>query len=60
MELDLVAVRAELKVWEKSFKAREGRDPSKADIKANPDIGQSFGLADWGRAFCCLLTRRLS
>lgn len=38
----LVAIRAELKAWEKSFKARQGREPSKADIKANPDIGQSM------------------
>ena len=39
---NLVAIRAELKAWEKSFKARQGREPSKTDIKANPDIGQSL------------------
>jgi hypothetical protein len=34
------AVRAELKQWEKSFKAREGRAPGKADIKADAAIGE--------------------
>lgn len=39
--MDLTLVKAELKSWERDFKSTNGRDPSKADIKAVPEIGQS-------------------
>jgi hypothetical protein len=35
----LSQLKAKLKTWERQFKAMEGRPPSKADIKANPEIG---------------------
>jgi len=37
--MDLTLVKAELKAWEREFKSKHGRDPSKADIKAVPEIG---------------------
>lgn len=36
---DLVTLKSKLKTWEKQFRAIEGREPSKTDIKANPEIG---------------------
>ena len=39
--MDLTLVKAELKAWERAFKSTNGRDPSKADIKDVPEIGQS-------------------
>lgn len=37
--VDLVAIRAELKSWERSFRTSHGREPGKDDIKAEPEIG---------------------
>ncbi|WVR03833.1 hypothetical protein IAU60_000830 [Kwoniella sp. DSM 27419] len=43
--MDLVAVKATVKAWEKAFRAREGRDPTKEDIKRDPgDIAQHYAL----------------
>lgn len=33
------SVRAEIKSWERQFKAENGREPSVQDIKDNPSIG---------------------
>lgn len=38
--MDLSTVKTELKTWERQFKSKNGREPTKADIKANPDIGK--------------------
>jgi len=38
---DLVALKADLKSWEKEFKLKTGREARKEDIKAVPEIGQS-------------------
>jgi hypothetical protein len=49
---ELAQVRAEIKTWERSFRAENGRDPSRDDIKAVPEISQyhspprSFHYAD--------------
>ncbi|WVW80068.1 hypothetical protein I302_102041 [Kwoniella bestiolae CBS 10118] len=43
--MDLPTVKAAVKSWEKSFKAREGRNPTKEDIKADPsDIASQYAL----------------
>lgn len=34
-------LKAELKAFERDFKAKNGRAPGKADIKAQPEIGES-------------------
>ncbi|KAG6817713.1 hypothetical protein H0H87_004504 [Tephrocybe sp. NHM501043] len=41
---DLSSVRAEVKAWERSFKAANGRDPSIQDIKELPDIAAKYKL----------------
>lgn len=40
--MDLAALKAELKCWEKSFKAKHGAKPQKEDVRANPHIGMGF------------------
>jgi hypothetical protein len=35
---DLGAIKADLKTWERAFKATHGREPRKDDIKADADI----------------------
>lgn len=42
LSLNMLAVRAEIKLWEKAFRAANGRDPTVDDIRAQPDIGSSF------------------
>lgn len=37
--MDLAAIKADLKAWERDFKSEHGREPTKADIKAVPAIG---------------------
>jgi hypothetical protein len=37
--MDVAALRAEIKAWERDFKADNGRDPAIQDIKDRPDIG---------------------
>lgn len=37
----MLAVRAEIKLWEKAFRAANGRDPTADDIRAQPSIGMS-------------------
>lgn len=37
---DLVALKADLKSWERDFKLKNGREAKKEDIKAVPKIGQ--------------------
>ncbi|OCF39065.1 hypothetical protein I317_07135 [Kwoniella heveanensis CBS 569] len=42
---DLATVKAAVKSWEKSFRSREGRDPTKDDIKRDPgDIAKQYAL----------------
>jgi hypothetical protein len=38
---DLPSLRAEIKNWERTFKATEGRNPSVDDIKKLPHIGST-------------------
>lgn len=38
---DLATIKADLKAWERTFKAKNGREPKKDDIKLDPDIGTS-------------------
>lgn len=38
---DLAKTKAELKAWERAFKAKNGREPKKDDIKLDPAIGTS-------------------
>lgn len=35
-------LRAELKSWERAFERENGRKPSAADVKANPDISTKY------------------
>ncbi|KAH8119943.1 hypothetical protein DFH11DRAFT_19506 [Phellopilus nigrolimitatus] len=42
--MDVASVRAEIKTWERAFKAGKGRDPSIEDIKAHPDIAAKYKL----------------
>ncbi|OCF57991.1 hypothetical protein L486_04018 [Kwoniella mangroviensis CBS 10435] len=43
--MDLPTVKAAVKSWEKSFRSREGRDPTKEDIKRDPgDIASQYAL----------------
>lgn len=37
--MDVSAIRAEIKAWEREFKALHGRDPTIQEIKDRPDIG---------------------
>jgi hypothetical protein len=37
---DLKVVKAQVKSWERSFKAEHNKLPTKADIKAVPEIGE--------------------
>ncbi len=37
---DLAQVKAQVKSWERSFKKEHNRVPTKADIKAVPQIGE--------------------
>jgi hypothetical protein len=39
---DVASLRAEIKTWERTFKAKKGREPTVDDIKKLPDIGSSF------------------
>ncbi|CAD6569346.1 MAG: hypothetical protein CYPHOPRED_003295 [Cyphobasidiales sp. Tagirdzhanova-0007] len=48
---DLVAVRAELKAWEKVFKAENGREPSKEDIKGDAAIAEKYRLYSKARVY---------
>lgn len=40
--MSAVGLKGELKAFEKEFKAAHGRAPTKADIKARPDIGAAY------------------
>ncbi|KAK8861506.1 hypothetical protein IAR55_002327 [Kwoniella newhampshirensis] len=43
--MDIASVKATVKSWEKAFKARHGRDPTKEDIKSDPfDIADQYAL----------------
>ncbi|WVQ94635.1 hypothetical protein IAU59_001715 [Kwoniella sp. CBS 9459] len=43
--MDLATVKAAVKSWEKSFRLREGRDPTKDDIKRDTgDIAKQYAL----------------
>jgi hypothetical protein len=37
--MDFVALRVEIKAWEREFKTDNGRDPTIKDIKDRPDLG---------------------
>ncbi|KAH6916910.1 DNA replication and checkpoint protein-domain-containing protein [Coprinopsis sp. MPI-PUGE-AT-0042] len=39
---DYTTLRAEIKQWERDFRAQEGREPGINDIKARPDIAQKY------------------
>jgi hypothetical protein len=43
--MDLPTVKAAVKSWEKSFKAKNGREPTKEDIKRDPS-----NIGEWSRA----------
>lgn len=40
--MDLPTVKAAVKSWEKTFKAKHGREPTKEDIKRDPS-----GIGEW-------------
>ena len=45
--MDLPTVKAAVKAWEKAFKARHKRDPTKDDIKRDPSgIGEQLALTE--------------
>ena len=37
--MDVVALRAEIKSWERDFKSKHARDPQVQDIKDRPGVG---------------------
>ena len=39
---ELSALRIEIKTWERSFKAKNGRDASVQDIRDQPSMGESL------------------
>ncbi|EAU92725.1 hypothetical protein CC1G_01770 [Coprinopsis cinerea okayama7 len=39
---DLASLRAEIKQWERQFRAKEGRDPDVNEIKKRPEIAQKY------------------
>ena len=39
--MDVAALRAEIKAWERDFRSKHGRDPSIQEIKDQPAIGTS-------------------
>ncbi|PLW43140.1 hypothetical protein PCASD_08092 [Puccinia coronata f. sp. avenae] len=45
----LSQLKTKLKTWERQFKAMEGRPPSKADIKANPEIAKMYSAYNSSR-----------
>ncbi|KAI0375241.1 hypothetical protein BV20DRAFT_1117647 [Pilatotrama ljubarskyi] len=42
--MDVGALRAEIKAWERDFKAKHGRDPSVQEIKQQPAIAAKYKL----------------
>lgn len=42
--MDIVALRAEIKAWERDFKTDNGRDPTIQDIKERPDLGAVLAI----------------
>ena len=38
-QMDVAALRAEIKAWERDFRSKHGRDPSIQEIKDQPTIG---------------------
>ncbi|KAI0347845.1 hypothetical protein BDW22DRAFT_1341111 [Trametopsis cervina] len=42
--MDVSAIRAEIKAWEREFKALHGRDPTIQEIKDRPDIAEKYKL----------------
>lgn len=46
--MDPVALRTEIKAWERDFKTDNGRDPTIQDIKERPDLGavQTIGTVN--------------
>ncbi|KAG6862182.1 hypothetical protein C0995_004264 [Termitomyces sp. Mi166 len=42
--MDVSTVKAEVKAWERSFKAANGRDPTVQDIKSLPEIAARYKL----------------
>ena len=44
LAMDVASVRAEIKAWERDFRAKHGRDPSVQEIKDQPAIGMSSPL----------------
>ncbi|KZT57851.1 hypothetical protein CALCODRAFT_482845 [Calocera cornea HHB12733] len=48
--IDLDRLRAELKTWERDFKAKKGREPSRDDIKKAPDIDAKYKIYNKSRS----------
>lgn len=44
MPPSLAAVKAEIKTWERAFRAKHDRNPTREDIKARRDIGMHIPL----------------
>lgn len=42
--MDIVALRAEIKAWERDFKTDNGRDATIQDIKERPDLGVALSI----------------
>ncbi|EGG05902.1 uncharacterized protein MELLADRAFT_116697 [Melampsora larici-populina 98AG31] len=39
---ELTVIKSKLKTWEREFKKSNGRDPTKSDIKSNPEIAKLY------------------
>ena len=48
--MDVIALRTEIKAWERDFKADNGRDPTIQDIKDRTDIGAVLIIGTLGAA----------
>ncbi|KAK7064014.1 DNA replication regulator sld2 [Favolaschia claudopus] len=42
--MDVSTLKAEIKAWERSFRANHGREPSVQDIKKQPDLAEKYKL----------------
>ena len=50
--MELTTVKAEVKAWEKAFRARQGKAPTKEDIKAD-----NGGIGTLQRLMSLVMTR---
>ena len=56
---DLATVRAEIKGWERSFRATQGREPTVDDIKRLPDIGMTSQRILCSRLFTLSISQQV-